>query len=1016
MSGWGVREERVGKGEHALFDVLHSEQADTSVDLAALLENGSLGLHWVSSDGTILWANSPDYEALGYAREEFVGHNIREFHNDPAIVSEMIRRLATGEVVKNFPAQLRSKGGRIRHVLVTAHAHIDPSGSVMRARCLTRDVTEHVHAERRLRSTLMAIADPVLVLGRDWHVSLVNPRAVELFGKAADELSNNIFWDAFPEIMGTDVARALREAMDLGTPTRATAFFASTGRSYEAVTTPLDDGVLVVLRDVSGPRRTAAEAEDSKERRSVVTEQAPIGIVCSSPDGMLTDVNPAFCAMLGYARDELVGRNVYDLTHPHDRSLDQAKAAQVLAGQENSYTIQKRFIRKDGTEVWVKLVACAVRDGTGAIPFAIGIVENIDRRRRDGEARRKSEERLQLLGRLAPVGMLQTDPNCRCLYVNEEWARIAGRAPAEALGEGWIRAIHPEDRERVLSELRASVRLGRSFRAEYRFLRPDGVCVWVLGSLVETRSSGGERIFLMAVTDITDRIEAESARHRLATIVDSSPDAICLGDLDATIATWNKSAERIFGYTAKEALGRPLASLVDESAASELTQMFYRARTGGVLRNVEFTGRRKDGKRIDIAVSLLSLSSLKQPRNDTANVAAIFRDISEQKEQEHELVRRATIIERLNDCVISMDMKGIVRSWNRGAERMWGWSAEEAIGRDISFLYDGEDLRFLQENVVGELARKGEHRLQIRGATRSGEERWVELSLSVIFDANGEPEGLVGITADMTQRRRAEMDREAMLTDLQRTLNFYNLFVGVLSHDLRNPLGAIMTAADLLSRRKDDDDREHRIVQRIRSSGGRMLRMIEQLLDVTRIRAGNGLLLEKEEVKLDEICEQVKDELDAAHPGFKLDIVSRGDVSGVWDPDRLAQVASNLLGNAIQHSSGSRTVRVIVDGTSPELVRLSVQNRGVIAPELLPAIFDPFRRAEHASKKTSGLGLGLYITRQIAVAHGGDVYVTSSAHEGTTFILDLPRVALPSNDSPFSSRPGIGETSFVRGQ
>jgi signal transduction histidine kinase len=243
---------------------------------------------------------------------------------------------------------------------------------------------------------------------------------------------------------------------------------------------------------------------------------------------------------------------------------------------------------------------------------------------------------------------------------------------------------------------------------------------------------------------------------------------------------------------------------------------------------------------------------------------------------------------------------------------------------------------------------------------------------------------LVGVLAvDVTDEVRA---RE----ELSRTVQYHEKFAAILGHDLRNPLNAILTTAQLLQRRATTDEIA-RPVDRIVASGDRMRRMIDQLLDLARVRGTGGLRLQPRPIDLGELCRHVLDELRAGHPGSSLELVTAGSLVGCWDGDRLAQVLSNLAANAIEHGAPSSVVRVRLDGSDPERVGIRVENQGAIPAPLLPLLFDPFRNAEHRSSKARGLGLGLYISHEIVTAHRGKLTVLSSSADGTCFQVELPK-------------------------
>jgi signal transduction histidine kinase len=229
-------------------------------------------------------------------------------------------------------------------------------------------------------------------------------------------------------------------------------------------------------------------------------------------------------------------------------------------------------------------------------------------------------------------------------------------------------------------------------------------------------------------------------------------------------------------------------------------------------------------------------------------------------------------------------------------------------------------------------------------------------------------------------------------TRLDETVEFRERLMGIVGHDLRSPLQAIKMGAEALLRREKLEAPETKVVRRIADSALRMERMIEQLLDFTRSRLGGGIPLKRERTALSALCREVLEELELAHPEATLQFEPQGEPEGAWDRERLTQVLSNLIGNAIQHGARGTpiTVRTLdADGSA----QVDVHNEGPpIPPELLPYLFDPFRQGTSAATSSgTSLGLGLYIAEQIVRGHEGHLAVTSSEAEGTTFTVRLPK-------------------------
>lgn len=278
-----------------------------------------------------------------------------------------------------------------------------------------------------------------------------------------------------------------------------------------------------------------------------------------------------------------------------------------------------------------------------------------------------------------------------------------------------------------------------------------------------------------------------------------------------------------------------------------------------------------------------------------------------------------------------------------------------------------------------------------RGSTDhalTGERADTEMVLMHQRDAN---ERLVVATVraqELAEEAEAAKERaEASERTLREVAEFRELFLGVLSHDLRNPLNAIaLAAATLLGRgRLEAKDRE--TAERINRASTRIARMVAQLLDVTRLRLGGGFPLDRQPVDLGEVCRTVLEEF----TGRDTELRTEGDLRGAWDPDRLEELLSNLVGNALEYARPGTAVRVAARGEGPA-VSAEVSNQGpAIPPEVLPFIFEAFRRGNPGRKSKSGnLGLGLYIAKQIVLSHQGELDVRC-VDGTTTFRVRLPR-------------------------
>lgn len=317
-----------------------------------------------------------------------------------------------------------------------------------------------------------------------------------------------------------------------------------------------------------------------------------------------------------------------------------------------------------------------------------------------------------------------------------------------------------------------------------------------------------------------------------------------------------------------------------------------------------------------------------------------------------------------------------------------GYQAAEVLGKTNDELVSPDDAARL-DALDRAVLEKGERvHEEVRISEPGGEPRHLLVSEELLRDASGAVVGLTGAATDITDQKRAQ-------EQLAQALAFREQMLGVLGHDLRNPLGAVRALATLLQRREDLPESARGTVGEIGRATQRMLEMIGTLLDFTESRFRGTLPIAPVPTDLHEVCRAVVDELLAAEPDRTIELDLEGDGRGTWDPARMAQVVSNLVANALEHGAARGAVRVAVGGDEEDAV-LEIQNDGpAIAPELMALLFEPFCRgsARRDASRARGLGLGLYIVSQVVNAHGGTIAVDSTAERGTTFTVRLPRAS-----------------------
>lgn len=350
-------------------------------------------------------------------------------------------------------------------------------------------------------------------------------------------------------------------------------------------------------------------------------------------------------------------------------------------------------------------------------------------------------------------------------------------------------------------------------------------------------------------------------------------------------------------------------------------------------------------------------------------------------------------------AIFTLDPNGIITTWNQGAARMKEYSPEEAIGQHYSMLYPQEGR--LRDEPMGHLrtaATEGRFRGEGLRVRKSGEHFLADVLITAMYRGD-ELFGFCKIVQDLSERSHLIQERDLTHTQVQ-TLQMENdlreRFVFTLTHDLRNPLSAARVSSEMIARQPCNSDRHRDLATRSIHSIQRADRMITDLLDVSRIKAGEALPISLSKCDLRRILDEVHDELSTIY-GSRFLIDADETVVGPWDAENMKRVIENLAVNAIKYGASSTPVTLSLR-KKDDRVYLKVHNYGpVIQSNEISSLFQPFRRAQAAETSTNkGWGLGLALVRGIAEAHGGMVKVESYPKEGTTFMVDLPGKTRPS--------------------
>jgi len=517
------------------------------------------------------------------------------------------------------------------------------------------------------------------------------------------------------------------------------------------------------------------------------------------------------------------------------------------------------------------------------------------------------------------------------------------------------------------------------------------------------------------------REASELESRRLAAIVESSDDAIVSKDLNGIIRSWNKGAERVFGYSAEEMVGKLIITLIPEDRHGEEDLILKRIRSGQRVEHFETIRVCKDGRHLNVS---LTISPIKNDRGEIVGASKIARDITDSKEAEERL-RRAlefdeTVMLSMGEGLFTLDNEGRVTFMNPAAQRLFGWTLTEMLGRKmhaVTHHSHPDGTPFPMEECAGfSVLREGKMLTEHEDVFIRKDGSFFDVVYSSSpLRGDGKLTGVVVVFRDISDRKQAEEERARLLqaerearADAERANQLKDEFLATLSHELRNPLNVVIGYAEIL--RRSDNQKPDFVIkaaETIRRNALAQAQLVSDLLDLSRLQMGK-LSLNKKPSSLSTIIkdaiETVRAETEAKPVSLSIELdpevmVVEGDAV------RLGQIAWNLLNNAIKFTpaGGEVSVRLIKD--VHEAVIIVEDNGQGIASEFLPHVFEIFRQADASIvRKQGGMGIGLALVKQLAELHQGSVKAESEGvGKGPGFRVRWPWTQAGGQASP---RPG----------
>ncbi len=966
--------------------------------------------------GRVVFANDRFLALFGFDRKDLAALVLEDYvapEHRKALRERHDRRLRGEPVPTHFEYEgIRRDGGRL-WLEVDVAPLVDAVGRITGTQSAIRDITERKRAEAALRETqqrLEAILEVtktgIDVIDHEFNLHYVNPGWQKVYGDPTGRKCYEYFMGrdrpcptcGIPKALETRQIQVTEETLPR-----------ENNRVVEVHTIPFQDASGQWLAselnvDITERKRVEQTLRESEERFRATFEQAAVGIAHVTPEGRFLRVNQRFADILGYTPEELRQHTVHDVTHPEDLAADVAAAQQLLAGKNGTYSLEKRYVRKNGALVWGSLTASLARNAHGEPDYLIGVVEDITARKEAEAARVQAEQRFtQVLENVSAVAVILSSDEC-ITYCNPYLLELTGWSDAEVRGRNWFEVFIPADqRERVRAVFAAGVyedRLAPHF--ENDILTRDGRRRLISWSNTALHDAAGRVIGLASLGyDITDRRRAAEAvrieRAKLRGILEAMDDAVCIIDQQHQIVYTNPAFVQQFGLVE----GRPCYE-------------YFHGRSDACpwCRNAQvFTGRslhgewssERDGRAYEVSETTL-------PNEDgTLSKLGILRDVTARREAEAALASRTreleTVMENTPNAIARLNHELRYMFVNRRWVELNGLSPEAAQGRTPAELHVyGESCVLLEETLRQVLAKRQMREVEFVARTAAGERR---LQVHAVREAAGregaETSTVLTITRDVTEERRLQED----LNQAQKMEVVGRLATGI-AHDINNVLTAISGYAALARAELPPGHQTGQSLDQVEEAVLQAAGVVRGLLTFSHKMPINRQTVELRNVLVG-AARFVKHLLPAA-----IEVVLEGaDGPPLWvsaDGVQLQQVILNLAVNARDAMPDGGTLRFTLradeagdgaaerPGGSQRFVRLVVSDTGSgIPPEVLPHIFEPFFTTKPSGQ---GTGLGLATVKSVVEQHGGDVQADSIPGCGAQFTISLPCAEPPSAAEP----------------
>jgi PAS domain S-box-containing protein len=778
-----------------------------------------------------------------------------------------------------------------------------------------------------------------------------------------------------------------------------------------------------LTRELSGRKRVQEALARSEKWFSATLASVGDAVIATDMNGAVIFMNSAAESLTGWTHAEATGKSidsVFDIVNKETRRPVENPVKKVFReGKVVGLADHTVLLSKSGKEYDIEDSAAPILTNTGEGFGVVLVFRDITDKKQAEEETRRQKELLQLILASIADGVVVADANGKFLLFNAAAEQVLGVGATDAPPDQWAdrygayfpdaATLYPSNELPLVRAMR-----GESVDAVEVFIRnanvPEGRLLSIAGRPLKG-ADGALQGGVVAFHDMTERKKAEEAlrqsEQRYHLLFDSNPHPVWVYDLKTlAILDVNHSAIRNYGYSREEFLSLTIKDIRPPEDVPALVESAVKAspdtETAGVWRHYK-----KDRTMIDVEITSHPLVYGGRDARLVVATDITMRKKAEEALRQSEERFRLLVSEVADYAILMLDPEGRIVSWNAGAERIKGYKAQEIIGQHFSRFYPKEDVeRGKPANELKVARQQGRFEDEGWRVRKDGSRFWANVVITALRDGTGRLRGFAKITRDITDHKQTQELIMHAKDEAERASKFKDQFLSTMSHELRTPLNAVLGFSDLLADERYGplNDRQQRYVAHIHTGGKHLLKLISDILDLSKIEAGR-MELTREDVTVASAFVEV---ISALYPlAEKKSQVLLQQVPPRLrvhaDAMRFKQVLMNLVGNAIKFTPERGRIELVARQVDNQ-VRVEVRDNGPgIPPEQQQRIFEAFVRLTETGSATEGTGLGLAITSRLVELHGSKLEIESKPGEGTCFYFSLPLIAVtPDQPTPTS--------------